>query len=118
MNPPVKIITFNKISPRLTSYEIVWATARRAPIRAYLEFEAHPEPKIEYTVRLDRARINKIPKFKSRTGWGRGMGAHKVRARVSASIGVAINRIGEEVDGRTGSLIKSLTPSAMGWSSP
>lgn len=42
------------------------------------------------------------------------MGAQRVRAKVRASIGVAINRMGEEVAGRTGSLIKSLTPSAMG----
>lgn len=45
--PPEKIMMDNKISPRLTSYEIVWATARRAPINAYFEFDAHPDPKIE-----------------------------------------------------------------------
>lgn len=67
-NPPAIIIVDSKISPRLTSYEIVCATARRAPIRAYFEFEAHPEPKIEYTARLDRARINKIPRLSSTTG--------------------------------------------------
>lgn len=47
VNPPVKIIIFRRIRPKLTSYEIVWATARKAPIRAYFEFEAHPEPRIE-----------------------------------------------------------------------
>ena len=47
MNPPVKIMALRRISPRLTSYEIVWATARRAPIRAYFEFDAQPEPRIE-----------------------------------------------------------------------
>lgn len=31
-----------------------------------------------------------------------------------ASIGVAMNRIGEDVDGRIGSLINSFTPSARG----
>lgn len=46
VKPPVKIIALNKISPRLTSYEMVCATARRAPIRAYFEFEAQPEPKM------------------------------------------------------------------------
>lgn len=44
---PEKIITLSRINPRLTSYEMVWATARRAPMRAYFEFEAHPEPKME-----------------------------------------------------------------------
>lgn len=37
-----------------------------------------------------------------------------MRAKVRANIGVKIKRIGEEVEGRTGSLINSLTPSAMG----
>ena len=47
-----------------------------------------------------------------------GIGAQRVRARVNARIGVARNRKGEEVEGRIGSLIKSFTPSAMGWSRP
>lgn len=42
------------------------------------------------------------------------MGAHRVSARVRASMGVNKNKIGEEVEGRTGSLINSFTPSAMG----
>lgn len=46
------------------------------------------------------------------------MGAHIIRARVRASMGVKINKKGEEVDGRMGSLIKSLIPSAIGWSRP
>lgn len=40
-------MTDSRISPRLTSYEIVWATARKAPISAYFELDAHPEPKME-----------------------------------------------------------------------
>lgn len=43
-----------------------------------------------------------------------GMGAQRVRARVRASMGVIRNRAGDEVEGRTGSLMKSLTPSAIG----
>lgn len=42
------------------------------------------------------------------------MGAHNISARVRASMGVARNKNGEEVDGRIGSLINSLTPSAIG----
>lgn len=45
--PPVKTTVDNIISPRVTSYEIVCATDRSAPNRAYFEFEDHPEPKIE-----------------------------------------------------------------------
>lgn len=118
VNPPVNIMMLSRMRPRLTSYEIVWATARRAPIRAYFELEAQPEPKIEYTARLERARINSTVRFRSATGWGRGRGIHNRRARVRASKGANINRMGEEVEGRTGSLIKSLTPSAIGWRSP
>lgn len=47
-----------------------------------------------------------------------GIGAHSVIASVKANIGVARNRNGEDVEGRTGSLINSFTPSAMGCSSP
>lgn len=58
--------------------------------------------------------MNRRLRFRSVTGWGMGIGAHSVRARVRARIGVARNRKGEEVDGRTGSLINSFTPSAIG----
>ena len=58
--------------------------------------------------------MNKIPRFRSVTGYGRGIGAQRVRARVKASMGAKRNRTGEEVEGRTGSLINSFTPSAMG----
>ncbi len=37
---------------------------------------------------------------------------------MSASMGVRRNRTGEEVEGRTGSLIKSFTPSAIGCNRP
>lgn len=47
-----------------------------------------------------------------------GIGAQSVRASVSASMGVARNRTGEEVEGRIGSLIKSFTPSAIGCRRP
>ena len=47
VKPPVKIMTHRRIRPRLTSYEIVWATARKAPMSAYLELDAQPEPRIE-----------------------------------------------------------------------
>jgi len=53
-------------------------------------------------------------KFKSARGKGKGMGVHRARAKVRASMGARRKRMGEEVEGRTGSLIKSLTPSAIG----
>lgn len=36
-----------RISTMLTSYEIVWATPRRAPRRAYFELEDQPAPRVE-----------------------------------------------------------------------
>lgn len=47
LNPPARITIDRRINPRLTSYETVCATARMPPIRAYFEFDAHPEPRIE-----------------------------------------------------------------------
>lgn len=57
----------NKIDSRIiasvTSYEIVCATARKAPMRAYFELEAQPDQRIEYTAKLDIANMKRTPKF-------------------------------------------------------
>lgn len=58
--------------------------------------------------------MNKMPRLRSTIGYGRGRGAQSIIARVRASIGVRRKRTGEDVEGRTGSLIKSFTPSAIG----
>lgn len=55
--------TDSRIIASVTSYEIVCATARRAPISAYFELEAHPDQRMEYTARLDIASINRTPRF-------------------------------------------------------
>lgn len=34
------------ISPSVTSYEMIWATARIAPIRGYFELEDQPDHRI------------------------------------------------------------------------
>lgn len=93
---------------------MVWATARRAPIKAYFELDAHPAPRIEYTARLERARMKRIPRLTSITGYGMGIGDQRMSARVRVSMGARRKRKGEEVEGRMGSLINSFTPSAMG----
>lgn len=93
---------------------MVCATARSAPMRAYFELDAHPDPKIVYTVRLEIAKINNKPRLRLIIGWGRGSGIHISRARVKAAVGAAKNKNGEDADGRTGSLIKSFRPSAIG----
>lgn len=78
---------------------MVCATARRAPTRAYLELDAQPEPKMEYTAKLDRARINRRLKFRSVEGVGIGIRVQRVRAIVRAKIGETKKRKGEEVEG-------------------
>lgn len=57
-----------RIIAMVTSYEMVWATARRAPNIEYLEFDAQPDHRMEYTERLEVARINKRPKFRFNRG--------------------------------------------------
>lgn len=56
----------------------------------------------------------RTPRFRSARGNGSGSGAQVVRARTRASIGIRINRSGEEVEGRMGSLVNSFSPSANG----
>ena len=59
-----------------------------------------------------------MPRFRSARENGRGSGIQMEIARSSASIGVVRNMIGEDVEGRMGSLINSFTPSAKGCRSP
>ena len=73
---------------------------------------------MEYTAKLDMANRNSMPRLRSVRENGRGRGAQIEIASKRASIGVMMNKIGEDVDGRIGSLRNSFTPSARGCSSP
>lgn len=73
---------------------------------------------MEYTARLDIASKKSIPRFRSANEKGRGSGVQIEIASSRARIGVVINRIGEDVDGRIGSLMNSFTPSARGCRRP
>lgn len=53
----------SRIIASVTSYEIVCATARKAPMRAYFELEAQPDQRTEYTAKLDIANMKRTPKF-------------------------------------------------------
>ena len=53
----------SRIIASVTSYEIVCAIARKAPMRAYFELEAQPDQRIEYTAKLDIANMKRTPKF-------------------------------------------------------
>lgn len=55
--------TDRRIIASVTSYEIVCATARRAPMSAYFELEAQPDQRIEYTAKLDIASMKRTPRF-------------------------------------------------------
>lgn len=73
---------------------------------------------MEYTARLDMASRNRMPRLRSARENGIGSGVQIEIARSNASIGVVMNRMGEDVEGRIGSLMNSLIPSARGCSSP
>lgn len=89
-----------------------------APNREYLEFDAQPDHRMEYTERLDRARINSVLRFMLARGWGMGMGIHRLRARVRDNVGAIMNRTTEVESGRRGSLIISFIASANGCRMP
>ena len=114
MKNPFIRSTDKRIIASVTSYEIVCATACRAPISAYFELEPHPDRKIEYMAGLVMASINSTPRFMLMRGYGMGRGIHIVRARVRARIGAMMNMEVEDVAGRSGSLMNSLIASAMG----
>ena len=106
--------TERRIIARVTSYEMVCATARRAPIKAYLELEAHPDHRIAYTAKLEVARMNRTPIFILMRGMGMGRGIHMVNASVRARVGAIINSMIDDVRGFVGSLINSFIASANG----
>lgn len=73
---------------------------------------------MEYTARLDIANRNSRPRFRSARGNGKGRGVQIVNASRRANMGVVVNSMGEDEDGRIGSLMNSFTPSATGCRSP
>lgn len=90
MNEPFIRRRDRRIMASVTSYEIVCATARKAPIKAYFELEAQPDHRIEYTARLEVARMNRSPIFMLISGYGSGSGIHITRAIVKASVGAMV----------------------------
>lgn len=55
-----------------------------------MELDAQPDQRIEYTARLDVARMNKSPEFKLISGCGIGRGAHMISAMNRASTGAVM----------------------------
>lgn len=59
-----------RISDIDTSYEIVCAIPRRAPNKAYLEFEHHPARNVAYTFMLDTHKKYRAPKLRNIATFG------------------------------------------------
>lgn len=106
------------INPSVTSYEMICATARIAPIKGYFEFDDQPDHRIVYVNMPDMAMMKSNPRFMFASGNGIGIGAQVVNARVNAMIGESVNRIGDESVGFVGSFRISFMPSAIGCSRP
>ena len=47
----------DRILASVASYELVCATAHRAPVSAYFELKAHPDHRIKYTARFDKVKV-------------------------------------------------------------
>lgn len=90
MNDPLISRIHNRMIARVTSYEMVCATARNAPISAYFELDAHPDHRMEYTAKLDVAKINNTPRLMLTRGYGIGSGVHIIRAMDRARVGAII----------------------------
>lgn len=80
--------------------------------------DAQPDHRIEYTERLDVAKINRIPRFRLTRGCGMGSGIHRLSASDRDSAGARTNRVVEVARGRRGSLMNNFMASANGWRIP
>ena len=107
-----------RISPSVTSYEIVCAMARSAPINAYFEFDAHPDHIMVYTDMLEIAINNNKPRLILTSGCGMGIVVHINIASVKARMGEIMNMVFDDSVGWMGSFTNSLIPSATGCKSP
>jgi hypothetical protein len=113
-----KIRAANRIRDILTSYEIVWATPRRAPRSAYLEFDLHPAINVVYTFILETHRKYKAPNDKKIAGWKWGKIAHNISVKIRPNTGAAINGDWFIMVGLDCSFVNNFMASANGCGSP
>lgn len=102
----------------LTSYEIVWATLRSLPSKAYLELDVHPAPSVGYTFILEIA-INRITPngiISTLNLWG--YKDQSIRIRIRAKMGAPIKGAMLDLVGEVCSLVRSFSTSAKGWGIP
>lgn len=74
----------------LTSYEMVWATARTAPSKAYFELEDQPDKRTVYTFKLETHKKNSNPSLKGATPWLDVYKDHNLSITTIAIIGLII----------------------------
>lgn len=117
-HPPINITSGRRIRPNLTSYDIVCATARNAPSRAYLDLEAQPAPKIEYTDKLEKVIINRRERENFMPLLCKGATCQRIIAIKKNMGGESTKKIGVDFEGLNFSFINSFIPSAKGCSSP
>lgn len=108
----------NRISVILISYEIVWATLRNAPRRAYLEFDLHPAINVVYTFIAEIHRKYKIPNWIQNAVFWCGKILHIINDRNSPIIGAIINEVLLALVGVSCSFKNNLIASANGCGSP
>jgi len=66
---------------------MVCATPRSAPRSEYLELDAHPAEKVEYTLSLDTHKKKKTENINGVVGLDVGKMDQRVRARISLNVG-------------------------------
>jgi len=117
---PAHIKTETTMNPIETSYETIWAADRKAPKKAYFEFEAHPAIMIPYTAKEEIANLYKIPLFLSAYTYPSEIGsaAHPLKARTKVKIGALLNKAEFAAMGTMVSFNKSFLPSAKGVKTP
>lgn len=90
-NEEIIIRADRRISAILTSYEIVCATLRSAPRRAYFLFDVHPAASTVYTFSLEIHRNIRIPYGRKYDADDIGNSDHRIMARRSLIIGAIRN---------------------------
>lgn len=101
-----------------TSYEMVWATDRIAPIMVYLELDAHPLINTVYTLILDTHKKYRIPNDINMVGLLCGNRSQNNSASISVEAGAMINTIVLIIEGLDDSFINNFMASAIGWGIP
>lgn len=106
------------IRPSLTSYDIICATPRTAPNKAYFELEDHPAVNKGYTANLDTDMINKKDKLMFNELSGKKATLHNNNIINKNLNGEKWNINLLAKNGLKVSLIKSFIPSANGCNIP